>query len=136
MASTSPFHRLLAEARGRLSKPPDSMKARLAKFKKVMGSSKKSVSMKAKLERFSFIMGQKGFQNSMKARLAKFNRVMSRRPDRKRKLEPTSDGPAAKIRHLGHPQSAGTSNAKVCNIKKTISCLKNVLNLVPFFNRN
>jgi len=122
MASTSPFHRLLAEARGRLSKPPDSMKARLAKFKKVMGGSNKSVSMKAKLERFSFIMGQTWQNNSMKARLAKFNRVMSRRPDsRKRKLETSSDGPAAKIRHVVRPQSSGESNAKVCNIKKTIS---------------
>ncbi len=119
MSSTSPFHRLLAEARGRLSKPPDSMKAKLAKFKKVMGCSKKSVSMKAKLERFRFVMGQKRLNNSMKARLAKFNRVMSRRPGQKRKGEASSDGPASKIRCVGQPQTSASSTDKVCKIIKT-----------------
>lgn len=116
----SQFHRLLAEARGRfLKKPPDSMKAKLAKFKKVMRGSKKSVSMKSKLERFSLVMGQNRIKNSMKARLAKFNRAMSKRPVRKRTGEASSDGPASKIRCFGQPQTNASAIDKVCIIFKT-----------------
>jgi hypothetical protein len=119
MSSASQFHRLLAEARGRLSKPPDSMKSRLAKFQKVMRCSNKLVSMKSKLERFRLVMGQR--KNSMKARLAKFNRVMSTCRCQKRKGEASSDGPAAKIRHVDQTQASGASTVKVCIIFKTFA---------------
>jgi hypothetical protein len=97
------------------------MKFKLAKFKKVMGRSKKCVSMKAKLEKFNRVMRQKTVNDSMKARLAKFHRVMSKRPGQKRKGETSANnGPASKVRRVGPSQASGSSIDKVCNISETV----------------